>query len=131
MASRRCDCESKTCHPRADCSNVGTVKTLYSTVCAECAAKLPAKYLANITLHVLTNAKETVRTIPAVLRFADQGIKRTVNFDCPYVTYHVESLRNHKGEWFCIDAAGRNYGTSPHGVYVKTADLLPLLAVRR
>jgi hypothetical protein len=44
--ARRCDCESSTCHPKADCSNEGSVKTIHSTVCADCAAKMPAKYLA-------------------------------------------------------------------------------------
>jgi hypothetical protein len=42
---RRCDCESASCHPEANCQQIGTVKTLYNTVCSECAAKLPAKYL--------------------------------------------------------------------------------------
>lgn len=36
---RRCDCESETCHPHADCKGIGTVKTIYSTICADCAKK--------------------------------------------------------------------------------------------
>ena len=46
MNARRCDCESFSCHPEANCGNLGTVETTHSTVCAECAAKLPAKYIA-------------------------------------------------------------------------------------
>jgi hypothetical protein len=46
MNPRRCDCESSTCHPDADCENAGTVKTTHSTVCADCAAQMPAKYIA-------------------------------------------------------------------------------------
>jgi hypothetical protein len=45
-APRRCDCESSSCHPDADCSRIGTVKTTHSTVCTECAAVMPAKYIA-------------------------------------------------------------------------------------
>jgi hypothetical protein len=43
---RRCDCESATCHPQADCSSEGTIKTIYSTVCVECAYQMPEEYLA-------------------------------------------------------------------------------------
>jgi hypothetical protein len=42
---RRCDCESSDCHPQADCQNPATVRTHWSRICAECAAKMPAKYL--------------------------------------------------------------------------------------
>lgn len=48
---KRCDCESVTCHPRANCTAKGTVKTIYSTVCAECAAKMPPEYLAENDPH--------------------------------------------------------------------------------
>jgi hypothetical protein len=47
MSARRCDCENLACHPNADCSSVGTVKTTHSTVCVACAAKMPQKYLAH------------------------------------------------------------------------------------
>jgi hypothetical protein len=43
--TRRCDCESTHCHPKADCQNVATVKTIYSRICTECAKLMPAKYL--------------------------------------------------------------------------------------
>lgn len=42
---RQCDCESRSCHPKADCKNPATIKTLYSTVCVKCAAKLPLRFL--------------------------------------------------------------------------------------
>jgi len=40
------DCESSTCHPHYDCSNIGIIKTTHSTVCTDCAAKMPEEYLA-------------------------------------------------------------------------------------
>jgi hypothetical protein len=45
VSPRRCDCESESCHPQADCPNSGTVPTIYSRICTECAKKMPAKYL--------------------------------------------------------------------------------------
>ena len=44
--TRLCDCESASCHPRANCNEPATVKTIHSTVCAACAAKMPEEYLA-------------------------------------------------------------------------------------
>lgn len=43
---RRCDCESSDCHPKADCEKQATVKTTHSTICKDCAAKMPEEYLA-------------------------------------------------------------------------------------
>jgi hypothetical protein len=45
--NRRCDCESASCHAKADCQNIGTVKTTHSTICGACAAEMPAKYIAS------------------------------------------------------------------------------------
>jgi hypothetical protein len=42
---RRCDCESSSCHPNADCQNQALVRTTHSRICVACAAKMPAKYL--------------------------------------------------------------------------------------
>jgi hypothetical protein len=45
IPKRRCDCENNTCHPKADCQNEATVKTHWSRICVDCAAKMPLKYL--------------------------------------------------------------------------------------
>jgi len=47
-AQRRCDCESLDCHPKGDCEQFGTVRTIYSTVCRHCANGLPGEYLVEV-----------------------------------------------------------------------------------
>jgi hypothetical protein len=58
--ARRCDCESAACHPKADCSGTGTVKTTHSTICAQCATKMPNEYLIKtyqVSLHEVVNGE--------------------------------------------------------------------------
>lgn len=60
-------------------------------------------------------------------RYLKNGVyaedEKLINFGCYYVTYYVTDLTDLQGQWFCIDAAGRNYGTQPLGVYVLVSDV--------
>ncbi len=49
MTQRRCDCESSSCHPKANCQGAAEVRTIHSRICRECAVKMPAEYLVALT----------------------------------------------------------------------------------
>lgn len=71
MANRRCDCENSTCHPKANCQNVGTVKTIYSTICADCAVQMPAKYLVGPSCEHCGSTRDETKDTAFTLSIAD------------------------------------------------------------
>lgn len=107
---RRCDCENSTCHPKADCVAEGTVKTIHSTVCEECAAKMPAEYLASTT-------KCAFCPNPAEFNWSDAD----GNESKPVCQNCLEASDRPRWQFTRIATDRENGDPCPHGNQVRTA----------
>lgn len=85
----------------------------------------------NISVYVLGEKMEIVKTIDQTCLVYTKEGKLTLSFGGP-VEYWFQTLaedftRRPLNEWFCLDMRGRNYGTSPNGVYAKASDIRRIL----